>query len=40
MNLSHAVAVVLSCLFERRLQLLGLADLGIEVSGAPHVDLV
>ncbi|KAF6257430.1 SpoU rRNA methylase family-domain-containing protein [Scenedesmus sp. NREL 46B-D3] len=33
MNLSHAVAVVLSCLFERRLQLLGLADLGIEVSG-------
>jgi tRNA C32,U32 (ribose-2'-O)-methylase TrmJ len=34
MNLSHAVAVVLCGLFERRLQLLGLADLGIEVSGA------
>eukprot|EP00882_Tetradesmus_deserticola_P026496 GHRQ01029240.1.p1 GENE.GHRQ01029240.1~~GHRQ01029240.1.p1 ORF type:complete len:360 (+),score=92.79 GHRQ01029240.1:177-1256(+) len=33
MNLSHAVAVVLSGLFERRLQLLGLANLGIEVSG-------
>jgi hypothetical protein len=33
MNLSHAVAVVLCGLFERRLQLLGLADLGIEVSG-------
>jgi hypothetical protein len=33
MNLSHAVAVVLCGLFERRLQLLGLADLGIEMSG-------
>ncbi|WIA30566.1 hypothetical protein OEZ86_000649 [Tetradesmus obliquus] len=33
MNLSHAVAVVLAGLFERRLALLGLADLGIEVSG-------
>lgn len=33
MNLSHAVAVVLSCLFSKRLQLLGLADLGIELTG-------
>eukprot|EP00882_Tetradesmus_deserticola_P028975 GHRQ01032333.1.p1 GENE.GHRQ01032333.1~~GHRQ01032333.1.p1 ORF type:complete len:189 (-),score=22.38 GHRQ01032333.1:96-662(-) len=38
MNLSHAVAVVLSGLFERRLQLLGLANLGIEVSGGLHRD--
>ena len=33
MNLSHAVAVVLSGIFERRLQLLGLADLGLDVTG-------
>lgn len=33
MNLSHAVAVVLSGLFERRLQQLGLDNPGMETSG-------
>jgi tRNA C32,U32 (ribose-2'-O)-methylase TrmJ len=33
MNLSHAVAVVLAFAFERRLQLLGLSDLGVEDPG-------
>eukprot|EP00879_Flechtneria_rotunda_P014117 GHRR01014747.1.p1 GENE.GHRR01014747.1~~GHRR01014747.1.p1 ORF type:complete len:367 (+),score=101.63 GHRR01014747.1:1455-2555(+) len=35
LNLSHAVAVVLAGVFERRLQLLGLSDLGLEVNGTP-----
>lgn len=34
MNLSHAVAVVLSGLFEQRLELMGVSDLGLDVSGA------
>lgn len=39
MNLSHAVGVVLACLFERRLAALGLEELAVgqEVAGNPRV---